>query len=319
MSNILDVAKVAKFSVSTVSRVLNDHPYVTEEKREAVKEAIKQTGYIKNINAVNLQKGKTHLIGVVIPFLNHPYFSKLIQGISQSASIHGYTLVLFQTGYHEDQEVEALEMLKHKQIDNLIICSRKISLKTVEGYLKYGKIVLFENGGETALSYAFIDHYSSFKIALEYLYQKGHIDIGICLNRLEGTNAKQRELAYRHFLKEKKLDNKQTFIFNNCLYLEDGERVLKELTSSEKRPTALLTTSDQVATGVIISSSKFGIDIPTDLALIGFDNQPIARAMNITTVDIPIHLIGQFLFEQGLSEEVLHKEFSSELIERGTV
>lgn len=319
MANIHDVAKAARVSVTTVSRVLNNHPYVKKEKEEAVKEAIIKTGYIPNINAVNLKKGKTHLIGVVIPFLDHPYFSQLVQGISQAASVHQYKLVLYQTEYHEQQEKEALEMLKLKQIDSLIICSRKISLDVVESYQRYGNIVLFEDGEDTSLSYTFIDHYACFMKALKYLYERGHREIGFTINRMDGTNSRQRERAYRDFLVSKGLPYNEKYIFKKCLHIEDGERVLQEITTFRERPTAILATGDQVAAGIITSGSKYHFKIPQDLAVIGFDDQPIARAMNITTIDIPLYSIGQLLFKQAISEKVSHKEVSAELIERWTV
>ncbi|GGN59184.1 LacI family DNA-binding transcriptional regulator [Oceanobacillus indicireducens] len=319
MANIHDVARLAGVSVTTVSRVLNNHPYVKREKVEAVNQSIKQSGYIRNINAVNLKKGKTNLVGVVLPFLDHPYFAQLIQGISLAASVHHYKIVLYQTGYLEDQEMEALEMLKLKQIDSLIICSRKISLDIVERYREYGKIVLFENGTDTSLSYTFVDHYTCFMKALNYLYDRGHREIGFCINRLDGTNSGQRERAYQDFLEIKGLRYNEEYIFKGCHYLEDGERVLHELSGMKHRPTALLATSDQVAAGMITASPTYNIAIPDDLAIIGFDDQPIARAMNITTVGIPLHSIGELLLEQTMSETVSHKEVSVELIERLTV
>ncbi|CEI82820.1 LacI family transcriptional regulator [Oceanobacillus oncorhynchi subsp. incaldanensis] len=319
MANIHDVSKAAGVSVSTVSRVLNNHPYVKKEKVEAVKKAIIETGYIPNINAVNLKKGKTHLIGIVLPFLDVPYFSQLVQGISQAASVHQYKLVLYQTGYDEHQEKEALEMLKLKQIDSLIICSRKISLETVEHYQQYGSIVLFENGEDTPLSYTFIDHYACFMRALEYLYEHGHRKIGFSVNRLEGANSSQRERAYRDFLKLKGLPFHKDYIFKKCLNIEDGERILREIAAFQERPTAILATSDQVAAGIITSSSNYELKVPRDLAVIGFDDQPIARAMQITSVNIPLYSIGQILFEQAIAVEISHKEVSTELMERSTV
>lgn len=319
MTKISDIAKLAGVSVSTVSRVLNEHPYVKQEKVEAVKRAIAETGYIQNINAINLKKGKTNLVGVVLPVLDHPYFSQLTQGISLAASGHHYKLVLYQTGYHEGQEMEALEMLKLKQIDSLVICSRQVSLDVIERYRRYGNIVLFENGGNTPLSYTFVDHYACFMNALNYLYDRGHREIGFSINRSDGTNSRQRQGAYQDFLKMKGLGYREEYVVKDCIYLEDGERILKQFSRLKERPTALLATSDQVAAGLMIASPKYGISIPDDLAIIGFDNHPLAKAMDITTTGIPLSSIGQLLFEQTLSEAVSHKEVPVSLIERMTV
>ena len=81
MANIKQIAKTAGVSISTVSRVLNNHPYVKEEKRKRVLDAVEELNYAKNINAIHLIKGKTYTIGVMLPFINLPYFSTIIEGI----------------------------------------------------------------------------------------------------------------------------------------------------------------------------------------------------------------------------------------------
>ena len=89
MSNIRDIAKLANVSVTTVSRVLNNHPYVKEDKRKAVWEAVEQLDYQQNINAVHLSKGKTSVMGVVLPYIKQPYFRRLLEGIADAAESDG--------------------------------------------------------------------------------------------------------------------------------------------------------------------------------------------------------------------------------------
>lgn len=320
LANIKDIAKMAGVSVTTVSRVLNNHPYVSEEKRAAVLEAIEQSNYQKNINAVHLSTGKTFLIGVVLPFSNHPYFGLLLEGIANEAIKNNYKLVLFQTNYEENRELEALNMLKHKQIDALIICSRICSWDVIEEYLVYGPIVFGEDMRGRKVSSTFVDHYKSFSSALEYLYEKGYKKIGYCIGRRSGTNSRQRELAYRVFMEKIQEPFQQEYIFENCLNFEDGEQVVKKIKNMENRPTALLVTSDQVAAGIITCCANEEIKIPDELAIIGFDNQPIAKFMNITTIDIPLLQIGRNLFQQAIkNEEISYVEVSVSLIERRTV
>ncbi|MER2256753.1 MAG: LacI family DNA-binding transcriptional regulator, partial [Priestia megaterium] len=112
MTNIRDIAKKAGVSVSTVSRVLNHHPYVKEEKRRLVEQVIHELNYEQNINAVHLSKGKTNMIAVVLPFINHPYFSLLLEGVASQALEKHYQLVICQTNYDVKKEEEALHMLK---------------------------------------------------------------------------------------------------------------------------------------------------------------------------------------------------------------
>jgi DNA-binding LacI/PurR family transcriptional regulator len=319
MSNIKDIARLAGVSVTTVSRVLNDEPYVSEEKRRAVLVAIEKTNYQRNLNAVNLSKGKTNMIGVVVPLLYQPHFGMVIDGIANEAIENNYKLVLIQSNYDELREIEALEMLKHKQVDSLIIYSRICSLEKIEEYLKYGPIVLSENSKRTDFSSTFIDHYKSFMIALQYLFNKGHRNIGYCIGRRTSNNSKFRELAYNDFLRQNDIPIVDNNIFENCLNFEDGERVVQSLIRMKNRPTALLVTSDQVAAGIQTCCNDHGIAIPKDLAIIGFDNQPIAKVMKLTTVEIPLSEVGRKLFNQAIKNEVFHEEIAVKLIERQTV
>jgi DNA-binding LacI/PurR family transcriptional regulator len=304
-----------------VSRVLNDHPYVSEEKRTAVLAAIRESSYRQNRNAVSLSRGKTYLVGVVVPFIDHPYFALLLKGIAHKALENNYKLVLFQTNYVESRELEALQMLKQKQIDALIICSRRCSWSAVEEHSAFGPIILCEDTRGKKVSSTFVDHYKSFLFALEYLYQKGHQKIGYCIGRKTGSNSRQREASYRDFLRDYHLPYHPAYIFDNLVYFEDGEKVIEEIKTMADPPSALLVTSDQLAAGIFTCAQNQNISIPDDLALIGFNNQPIAKTMNITTIEIPLETIGKELFLQAISDEqeAAYNEIPFHLIERKTV
>lgn len=319
MTNIKDLAKMAGVSVTTVSRVLNNHPYVSEEKRKSVLEAIRVSNYHQNINAVHLSKGKTQMIGVVLPYSDHPYFAMLLKGIAKQALETNYKLVLFQTDYKESMELEALQMLKQKQIDSLIICSRACDWSTIKEYLPFGSIVLCEDVRGKQVSSTFVDQYKIFMNALEYLHQKGHKKMGYCIGRKSGTNSEHRELAYRDFLKKYNLPYRSEYIFDQCLYFEDGEKVVKQLKEMNQPPSALLVTSDQVAAGMVTCCQKQGISIPENLSIIGFDNEPIAKMMDITTIEIPLVEMGINLFLQAINDEESNHEVTFQLIERGSV
>ncbi|MFB5198546.1 LacI family DNA-binding transcriptional regulator [Neobacillus sp. KR4-4] len=321
MTNIKDLAKMAGVSVTTVSRVLNNHPYVSDEKRNAVLEAIRRSNYQQNINAVHLSTGKTFLVGVVVPFIDHLYFALLMKGIANEALKHNYNLVIFQTNYVESRELDALQTLKQKQIDALIICSRISTWSQIETYLPFGPIILCEDTRGKKVSSTFVDHNKSFLFALDYLYQKGHEKIGYCIGRKSGTNSKNRELAYKDFLETNRLSYNPSYIFEDCLQFEDGEKVVEQIRKMPHPPTALLVTSDDVAAGIVTCAQNLGVTIPDNLALIGFNNQPIAKTMSITTIEIPLEEMGRKLFLQGIHkyEEISQDEIPVTLIERNTV
>src|SRR4051812_35852129 len=106
MTNITEIARNANVSRTTVSRVLNNHPYVKPEKRKAILQAMKELNYVPNFNAVNLSKGKTNVLGVIVPKISHPFFSNLIEGISKECNKHNYSLLVHQTNNDPVQELE---------------------------------------------------------------------------------------------------------------------------------------------------------------------------------------------------------------------
>ncbi|MFD1019197.1 LacI family DNA-binding transcriptional regulator [Thalassobacillus hwangdonensis] len=320
MPNIRDLAIHAKVSVSTVSRVLNGHPYVKEEKREAVWQAVEALNYQQNINAVHLSKGKTEVIGVILPYINHPYFGRLLEGIADEAEVCGYKLMLIQTNYERDKELEALDMLRLKQVDGLIFTSRTIEWEALMEYRGYGPIVACENKHDSSISTVFIDHYEAFKEAMEFLIEKGHQKIGYCIGRREGSNSRRRHQAYVDVMKGAGIAFDEGWIFDHCLYMDDGERVVKEWRKLASAPTALLVTNDVVAAGITLEAQRRGVKIPGDLAVVGFDNQPLAKTLDLTTVELPLYIIGKEAFRISIGNgEVAHVEKPFRLIRRNTV
>lgn len=129
MANIKDIAEKAGVSVTTVSRVINNHPYVSEDKRKRVFEAMESLEYTRNIHAVHLSKGFSNMIGVVLPTVNLPYFAELIAGIADAAAESGVHLSLFQTNYEVQKEIFALSQLKQRQVDGLIFAQRRLLMR----------------------------------------------------------------------------------------------------------------------------------------------------------------------------------------------
>ncbi|WP_379137164.1 LacI family DNA-binding transcriptional regulator [Paenibacillus sp. sgz500958] len=319
MANIKDIARLAGVSVTTVSRVINGHPYVSSVKKEAVKRAMEMADYERNINAVHLSKGKTNLIGVVVPSIRRPYYGMVVEGIAEEAIKDNYKLVFIQTGYEVEREMDALMMLKLKQIDALIICSKTISWDIVEEYVQFGPIVVLEDGRGRSVSSIFIDHYQNFSQALSYLRSKGHNKIGYCLARSSSPNSRQRAAAYHDFYSRLNETYNPDYFFYDCVHLEDGEWIMQRILQMQNPPTALLVTSDQVAAGILAFCKDHNIVVPDQLAIVGFDNQPIAKVMHITTFEIPLVEIGRRAFLRVLEGDHTHEEIPIHLIERLTV
>lgn len=327
MANIKDIAMLAGVSVSTVSRVLSGHPYVKEEKRKRVQQVIDQQGYTPNANAVHLIKGQTKTIGVIVPS-SHSYFHAILSGIMDEASEAGYGTLLYQSKYDRKEEEQALHLLRTKQIDGLILCSRSLSVDKIASYGTYGPIVTCEYIEDQRISSVYTDHYEAFIAGMKHLTEHGHTDIGYCIGRAHSTSSQQRYKAYTDVLAELGAPLNPEWIFEDSTEMKDGLRIVEKMMNMKKRPTALLITGDEVAAGVILQAQASGLQIPEDLAIVGFDNLPISEALKLTTIDQHLKRIGQEAFhafyamkKAGQTEKVgaIKRTIPFELVKRSSV
>ncbi|WP_242269266.1 LacI family DNA-binding transcriptional regulator [Bacillus cereus group sp. BfR-BA-01352] len=325
MANIKDIAKMAGVSVTTVSRVLNDHPYVSEEKRKAVIEIVEKLNYSQNANAVHLSKGKTNIVGVILPYINHPCFDAMVGGMMEVALAHNYRVLLCQTNYNKKEEMKSLHMLKTKQLDGLIICSRANEWETIEPYVSYGTIVACEDNDISNISSVYTNHSAAFQLGMDYLIEKGYKKIGYCTGRKLGPSSQKRFDVYKQQLQSIDEEVNEEWIFTECFTLEDGVKVAHKLKEMQHFPEALIVAGDEVAIGVMTEAEKLGIQVPEDLAIIGFDNQPISQVLQLTTIDQNLNEIGRKAFEmfyRQTSDERSKQEkveIPYELVERSTV
>ena len=325
MANIKDIAKMAGVSVTTASRVLNDHPYVSEEKRKAVIEIVEKLNYSQNANAVHLSKGKTNIVGVILPYINHPCFDAMVGGMMEVALAHNYRVLLCQTNYNKKEEMKSLHMLKTKQLDGLIICSRANDWEMIEPYASYGTIIACEDNDISNISSVYTNHSAAFQLGMDYLIEKGYKKIGYCTGRKLGPSSQKRFDVYKQQLQSIDEEVNEEWIFTECFMLEDGVKVAHKLKEMQHLPEALIVAGDEVAIGVMTEAEKLGIQVPEDLAIIGFDNQPISQVLQLTTIDQNLNEIGRKAFEMfyrqtsdGRSKQE-KVEIPYELVERSTV
>lgn len=325
MANIRQIAQIANVSVTTVSRVLNHHPYVSADKRAAVLEAIASLNYVPNLNAVHLVKGSTSTIAVILPYLDNPYLSSTVEGILEEAHQVGYHIMLCTTNYNEEQELKILEMLKTKQIDGVIITSRSSSWEQITSYLQYGPIIVCEDTESLPISCVFINHYRSIQLGMRYLMDKGHRQIGYCFGRHSSQTSELRRKAYNEALTSIEQPVQQEWLFHDSLSIESGISIAEQLIHMKQRPTALLVVSHQAATSIITTLKKHHLHIPEDFAILSFDDHPLGKLLDITSMELSNKEVGCAAFTM-LYESISNKsyvpeklELSYNLIERLTV
>lgn len=298
MANIRDIAKQADVSVTTVSRVLNEHPYVSKEKRQRVHAAMTALGYLRNQQALTLSTGRTQRVVVVLPYMDHPYYGLFVNGLAKAALLKDYRLVMWQTEYRLEEERQALDLLKHREVDGAILLSHTMSFDEIETYRQYGPIAVATVGAPEAISSVHVNHYAAFVTGLRVLAQAGYDDIGIVLSRQDSPSSIARQQAY---FDEVELA-RERWVWTGYLTSEDGIRLATEFLQQKERPRALFLSSDYVALGFLGEMHRRGVRIPEDVAILGFDGHPISQAFGLSTMRSPNEDIGRKLFDVTFDE-----------------
>ncbi|MCL7747665.1 LacI family DNA-binding transcriptional regulator [Halalkalibacter alkaliphilus] len=298
MANISDVAKLSGLSKTTVSRVINNHPYVSDKKREQVLKAMKELGYIPNPSARRLRGQLTTTIGVIVPRIVNPFFAHLINSIEQAASEKGYQVLIGQSYEDKEKEVAFLNLLKTKQVDGIIMTSTENDWNVIESYIEYGPIMLCNDYVNQEIAPMIrLNQAKGAYIGANHLIERGHRKIAYCTGGLfdEQGKGKDRNRGFQKALSEAGIKINPKWIFIDQHTIEDGKHVLRQILEMEDRPTAIFTGSDEVAGGIVIAAKEKGLTIPNDLAVIGFDDQPIAEILDpkLTTIRQPVDLMGE--------------------------
>ncbi|MEI5907437.1 LacI family DNA-binding transcriptional regulator [Bacillus spongiae] len=321
MSNITEIAKRANVSRTTVSRVLNHHPYVKHDKREAVFQAMKELHYVPNLNAINLSRGRTNVLGVIVPKISHPFFSSLIEGIGEECHQFDYSLLVYQSNNDPKKELQFFDKLKHQQIDGLILGSSVLPTATVDHFAQYLNVVSCENSNSNILPRVYVNHGHGIQLAIDHLRERGHQKMGLCIgNPQSGVGVTRRE-SFFHFQELYELNWQEEWYFSEQYTIDHGREIARNLIEQKERPTAMIVGSDQVAAGLYYELANQELRIPEDLAIVGFDNQPIAQITELTTIQQPVKELGKkavFLLNNLIHKQIvpLSNLFDLQLIAR---
>lgn len=299
MATIADVAKLAGLSRATVSRVLNNHPNVTEDKIQLVREAMKKLNYVPNSMAQRLRNQKTDTIGILIPQLTNPFFAYLVEAIDKVATENNLQILICQTRYSKQKELDFLQLLKTKQVDGLILAATENSWDIIKPFREFGPIVLCNEYEKTAqVPTVRLDQLQAGYIGTRYLIEQGYQTIASACGG-QSSVGRDREEGFRKALEEAGIPVRSEWVFRSVNVIEDGKRIIRTIFNMKERPSAIFTGSDQVAAGIIMGAKELGKKVPDDIAVIGFDDQSIAQVVEpaLTTIRQPIEEIGKTAME----------------------
>ncbi len=281
-----------------MSRVLNDHPDVSENMRSRVLEAIAELGYEPNLLAAGLRRGSSRTIGFIVPDLRNPLFGSIVTAAQDVLSRLAYAAVITTSSSDADRDADMARLLRHRQVDALIVSlADQTRGDLIEELRRFrGPIVLLDRevDGLPDASIVETDHGGGMGKATRHLLSLGHERVALLTGSLHVRPSAQRVQAFREAYRESGLACPEDLVQPIGFSPEYGERSTIEILRMPSPPTALIVGGNQILTGVLRSLRSLSIRPGIDIAVISCDDLPLSQLHNppITVIDRDVTEIG---------------------------
>lgn len=302
---IYDIAETLKLATSTISRALKDHPSISKKTIKKVKDAAAEMGYRPNTLAASLRSKKTRTIGVIVPTIAQPFLSSLISGIETTAQKSGYNILITQSHDSHKEEVEMVRALYDSRVSG-IICSLSMETRDTSHFQQFINsripLVFVDRVPNDIDTYrVMIDNYAAGYKATKHLIDQGCKRIAHFYAGYEfGNLFSERRRGYIDALKDSNLEVDEELMIKLNINFEDGIKATNKLLDMKNPPDGLFSTGDITAVSAIQCAKKRGIKIPEELAIIGFNNDPISAIIDpgLSTITHPAFKMGQLSAEK---------------------
>lgn len=330
--SIDDVAKLAYVSRSVVSRVLNDHPNVSDEARSRVLEVVEKYNYRPSSLARGLATNQTYEIGILAPrrcdeALANGFWSLLHLGIFEQCIQKGYYVSMSPISTDLEADIEEY-VLDNRRLDGFILLTQEVT-DVVENKLTGRDIpvVLVGHGPENPnLVSVDVDNFAGGYKATNHLIDLGHRDIGIMVADLKMKESVDRLNGYKKALEEAGIPIRDEFITVGNYSQQHGYNTMRRWVKTDNDMTAAFCTSDTLAMGALSALNEENISVPDEMAIVGFDDLPFAQYTipSLTTIRQPITEKGQWAANllinqiEDKGKQVVHENLEPELIVRNS-
>jgi DNA-binding LacI/PurR family transcriptional regulator len=327
-ATIRDVAREAGVSVATVSRVLNKSSQVSEETSQKVLSTIAALDYSPSQTARRLSIGRTHTIGVLLPFLTLPSYVERLRGVESTLAATEYDLVLFSAETPEKVDSYFTQLSRPDRTDGVIAISLKPNNYHASRYRETNMPIVLIDAKHPDLTSIVVDDSAGGYDATRYLIGLGHRKIAYLSDHLENqfgfVAMRERFKGYRKAIEQAGISFNPEYHQESELGGGGSVRLAKKMLSGIEPPTAIFAASDTHAAGVLKAAQELGIRIPEELSVIGFDDIRDSDYMDITTIHQPLYesgvlgvdLLLTYLLEGSLVEN--ERILPTKLVVRGT-
>ncbi|WHY72672.1 LacI family DNA-binding transcriptional regulator [Fictibacillus enclensis] len=308
MTSMKEVARKADVSVATVSAVINNNKFVSEELRERIEAAIKELNYRPNRFAQGLKGKKTKLIGVFVTELTNPFYPNMLKQLEEMAFAEGYNLIMSTTGDDEKKELKLFESLMDLKVDGLVLATvdnreSKLLYQVEQENIPY--VLINRAPSNFEMNKVCVDSFKVGQLATSHLLSLNHQRIAFIGGNRQ--NSVEREAGYRNTLENNGIEVNEELIFNAEYNVDQAYAVAKKLMRLKDRPSAIFAASDTMAYGVIKACLDEGLKVPEDLSVMGSDNIPHSEDFRVPLSTVDVH--GSDIGAKGF--ELLHSNLES--------
>lgn len=303
-NTILDIAEALKLSPATISRALNNHPYVKEKTRNDVMEMARKLGYRRNHMASGLRSNKTNTIGLIIPRVSMFFHAEVITTIQNDLHKHGYNLIICQSNDCVSMERELAETLYASRVDALIAaCTLQTTdFNHFDKFVEHNTPVIFYDRVPDQSYQATLIKGDDFKgayLATKHLIEVGCKNIAHISGPLTSNLYQDREAGFLKAMEEHALPVKLEWMFHHELTHENAKETMQRLFEGAMVPDGIFADNDTTAIAAIEFAKQKGIVIPGDLKITGYSNDPRTSIItpSITSIEQFPNLVGKRIVE----------------------
>ncbi|MGL4473293.1 MAG: substrate-binding domain-containing protein [Shewanella sp.] len=302
MATIKDIAKLAQVSTSTVSHVLNNTRFVSDEVKERVQAAVKELNYAPSALARSLKTKHTRTFGMLVTTSTNPFFAEVVKGVESHCYQHGYSLMLCNTEGDAERIRFNLSTLLQKQVDGLLLmCSEAEAQAFAQLSSQPNLPTVVMDWGPTNFQCDKIQDNSrqGGYLATRYLIEQGHQLIGCVTGPLDKLPSQQRLAGFTDAMNEAKLSIKPEWQVSGNFECDGGAAAFADLIKAPNLPTAMFVGNDMMAMGFMHAAYNAGLNIPEQLSVIGYDDIELARYLTpaLTTIHQPKQQLGHTAVE----------------------
>lgn len=296
---IYDIARTLKISPASVSRGLKGDPTISKKTKKRIQETAEELGYRTNHFARSLRNQRTNTIGVIIPRLNSHFMSSVISGIESIANKEGYNLLISQSSEVSTKEAASAKTMFNGRVDGLLLSLAYDTkdLSHIEPFFKKNvPVIFFDRVMEHANSInILIDNRSAAYEATKHLIEQGCKRIVHITAPLQQNVYVDRFNGYRQALADYNLPFREEDVIIGNLSQEAGTDAAEAIIDMDPMPDGIFVANDNCAVGCMMALKQKGLKIPKDIAVVGFNNDPVAMVIepNLSTIDYPGHEIGE--------------------------